>query len=365
MNYQEPLLAFFLQIKDKFELCIDDYLLFAKSLESNFELRTEEDLLRLCKLLWLRSSNPKQLNIFEESFRLFYADMESNSKSEGENLSNEDKDIPMSPKYEDNDSAEKKGEKSSLSTDSKKEAQADNMFYLNSNGGQNDEEAIKIQEEELKAFSFDFGKNNFFPLEKKVSDLVWRQYQNNFQQTNNSEIDINACVNEFSKKGFLLNFFYEKQSVDTTKLVVIIDIGNSMTAFEYLSEQIVSTLEAQCIDNEVFYFNNLPNFLQPKLYDDRISWNLFCKKYLQDNQLLIISDAGATRGNYSGDRIKATDKFVRDIKNNTKRVAWLNPMPQKRWKNNSAMYIAKMIPMFEMSVQGLNNVSKVLRGKIK
>ena len=43
-------------------------------------------------------------------------------------------------------------------------------------------------------------------------------------------------------------------------------------------------------------------------------------------------------------------------------VAWLNPMPEARWRNTSAEVIARQVAMFSMSPDGLSNAVDVLRG---
>jgi uncharacterized protein len=43
--------------------------------------------------------------------------------------------------------------------------------------------------------------------------------------------------------------------------------------------------------------------------------------------------------------------------------AWLNPMPSECWRQTTAGKIARFVPMFEMSPQGMNAAISVLRGR--
>jgi len=43
--------------------------------------------------------------------------------------------------------------------------------------------------------------------------------------------------------------------------------------------------------------------------------------------------------------------------------AWLNPMPSECWRQTTGEEIARFVPMFEMSPQGMNAAISVLRGR--
>jgi uncharacterized protein with von Willebrand factor type A (vWA) domain len=46
-----------------------------------------------------------------------------------------------------------------------------------------------------------------------------------------------------------------------------------------------------------------------------------------------------------------------------RRYAWLNPMPNHRWRNTTAEEIARFVPMFEMNRRGLDAAIDILRGR--
>ena len=79
--------------------------------------------------------------------------------------------------------------------------------------------------------------------------------------------------------------------------------------------------------------------------------------------MLIFSDAGAARGGYSEERYELTKKFLAQIKQRVRYIAWLNPMPRKRWANTTAADITRLVPMFEVSRRGLQDAIGVLRGR--
>jgi hypothetical protein len=78
--------------------------------------------------------------------------------------------------------------------------------------------------------------------------------------------------------------------------------------------------------------------------------------------VLIFSDAGAARGAYSEERIELTEMFLTQLRQRIRYIAWLNPMPEKRWFGTTAGEIADLVPMFEMTRRGLQDAIDLLRG---
>jgi hypothetical protein len=79
--------------------------------------------------------------------------------------------------------------------------------------------------------------------------------------------------------------------------------------------------------------------------------------------VLIVSDAGAARGSFESERVERTQVFLNQLKRSVRRYAWLNPMPNHRWKGTTAEDIARLVPMFEMSRRGLDAAIDILRGR--
>jgi uncharacterized protein with von Willebrand factor type A (vWA) domain len=49
--------------------------------------------------------------------------------------------------------------------------------------------------------------------------------------------------------------------------------------------------------------------------------------------VLIVSDAGAARGNFNKDRVEYTVKFLKQLEQSVSYYTWLNPMPNDSWQN--------------------------------
>ena len=55
--------------------------------------------------------------------------------------------------------------------------------------------------------------------------------------------------------------------------------------------------------------------------------------------------------------------FLDLLSQSTYLYAWLNPMPAVRWIGNTAGEIARLLPMYQLDREGLNDVVNILRGQ--
>lgn len=55
--------------------------------------------------------------------------------------------------------------------------------------------------------------------------------------------------------------------------------------------------------------------------------------------VVLISDAGAARGQYDIYRLLDTVAFVKALKTYTTKYVWLNPLPRERWRKSTAAQI--------------------------
>ena len=81
--------------------------------------------------------------------------------------------------------------------------------------------------------------------------------------------------------------------------------------------------------------------------------------------VLIVSDAGAARGNRDVVRADRTADFLRTLRRTNPWVAWLNPVPLDRWEGTTAAEVRDRgpVPMFSLDPAGLYSAVDILRGR--
>ena len=140
-----------------------------------------------------------------------------------------------------------------------------------------------------------------------------------------------------------------------------------MVPFQAMGRQLIHTASkaGHLSNSSVYYFHNCPDqyLYQDPYHQVAESINEVLSAVNPEyTGILIFSDAGAARGAFNPERLELTEAFLAQLQQKLRYVAWLNPLPRDRWTGTAAE-IAKLVPMFPLSHQGLNQAIDVLRGK--
>lgn len=207
----------------------------------------------------------------------------------------------------------------------------------------------------------------YFPITRRQMKQSWRYLRRFVRDGPATELDIEATVKQFVRQGVLLQTVLMPRRVNRAQLLLLMDRDGSMIPFHELSRRLAETAAqgGRLAKADVYYFHNCsdkyiyqdPSCCEAKLLTDILA------NYSNSAGVLIFSDAGAARGGCNQERIDLTQQFLQQLKQRVRYIAWLNPMPKSRWDSTSADEIASLVPMFELSRQGLQGAISVLRGK--
>jgi hypothetical protein len=205
------------------------------------------------------------------------------------------------------------------------------------------------------------------PISRLSMAYAWRYLRRQLPDGPTNILDIEATISLVAHQGFFLAPIYRRQRSNHAHLMLLIDQGASMSPFESISRDLLETAreESSIKQVDVFYFHNFITdycYLDPYLTKPETFANAL-DKCTTDTSILIISDAGAARGDLSFDRIRETTQMLLRLKNRTDLIAWLNPMPQIRWRNSSAQMIALMVQMFQLDVDSFSSAVDTLQGR--
>lgn len=209
---------------------------------------------------------------------------------------------------------------------------------------------------------------DFFPLTRRQMKQSWRYLRHSVREGPATELDIDATVEEAARQGGLLNLVFMPRYVNRTELLLLIDQEGSMVPFHSLSQRLAETAarEGRLGNAGIYYFHNCPVrhlYRDPNHLDAEPIPNLLAQLHPTRAAVLIISDAGASRGGFNPERVRLTQNFLSQVRLKVRQVAWLNPMPSNRWLDTTAQEISHFVPMFEVSRQGLDRAIDVLRGR--
>lgn len=224
----------------------------------------------------------------------------------------------------------------------------------------------------------------YLPLTRREMIHGWRRLRKPDQFRPGNRIDVKATVQRMAREGVLLQPVFEKEYSNSDDLLVILaDRRGSMTPFHRLTDKLVETAVQEGGHRKalVYYFSNYPVdvvYKNPNLTEPVALAELYSRIRPDHTNALVISDAGAARGNMSEVRVEKTLAFLNGSLQDGRRkpglhksalfVAWLNPMPQHRWTNTTAAAIANdpntpMYPLMEDAYVNFISVIEKLLGK--
>ena len=206
----------------------------------------------------------------------------------------------------------------------------------------------------------------YLPLGRREIAGIWRHLRR-FQRTGApEELDVKGTIDNICNIGFFLKPVLRPRKRNQARLLLFIDQQGSMAPFQLIVHTLTeSILHSGLLGGvEIYYFHDYPAnvIYERKNLTKARPLEKVLTHQLKDSSVLIVSDAGAARGDYDGDRIKKTQNFLKELHQYTYLYAWLNPMPSTRWTTTTAERIARVIPMFDLSREGLNDAVNILRG---
>ncbi|HEY9626107.1 MAG TPA: hypothetical protein V6C84_02290 [Coleofasciculaceae cyanobacterium] len=209
---------------------------------------------------------------------------------------------------------------------------------------------------------------DYLPVTQRQMKQSWRYLRRMVREGLATELDIEATVRQIARDGVLLEPMLTPPRVNRTELLLLIDQDGSMVPFHSLSVRLAETTQrgGQLGQAGIYYFHNCPvDYLYHDFWHQQAELvpNILTQLRRDRTVVLIFSDAGAARGGLNFKRVSLTTAFLRRLKRHVRYVAWLNPMPKNRWTGTTAGEIARYVPMFEGTRQGLDQAIDALRGR--
>lgn len=368
---------FFQQLRSAgFYLGIEEYYLFLNLLRSGYSIQSKGDLLNLCKYLWLKSE--KDLNDFEYYFKISFQILgddlflvnksasELNAIKKNQNISG-DKSSSVEPREQ--KIKERLGGEEFIEefvTDElnviDKELQESNLKFSEMNF---QEKTIELTKKSIRKFTF---KYDYIPITRRSLMTSWRYIYPTLNAKSSKVLDVEETIQKIGKTGFFLEPVFKNTKIKD-RLILLLDVSKSMIAFRSLSERVANTALNINVRKNVnkFYFAETPdikNLFRDVTLNEKVQLINILENNLEINDtLLVISDAGAAKGIRENKRVNETLKFLNKIKSSVECIVWINPMPIKRWRRNTAYEISRQVNMFPASTEGVRAAIQHLRKK--
>jgi hypothetical protein len=356
-----PLLEIFNSLRQRhgLPLGVDEYLVVVRSLQAGFGVGSRQELEQLCCSLWAKSNDESRLirRLFEQIWK------QISDRSPDSTLSPSPSRTPKKSEANLPDTLP-----SELSDKPKPELEEPPSLRLEMDEPVQVVQAVRKsrRDSELKRPRYSL-LAEYFPVTKRQMKQSWRYLRRPVREGAATELDVEATVEKMGREGFLLEPVLVPPRTNRTDLVLLIDQEGSMVPFHALSRQLVETAErgGRLRQTRVFYFHDYVDeylYRHPALLNAQ-SIDEVLAEVGERAVVLIVSDAGAARGNFDSERVKRTKEWIELLQQSVRYTAWLNPMPNESWLHTTAGEIARFVPMFEMNRQGMNAAINVLRGR--
>ena len=192
------------------------------------------------------------------------------------------------------------------------------------------------------------------------------------------ELNIDKTIDSTAKNGGEIELIMEKKRKNNVKLILLMDVGGSMTPYAHLVNLLFSAANnmSHWKKFEHFYFHNV---FYEKFYknaqrnpEESIDFDDFLKKYDNSYKIVIVGDAAMASWElterygsiyyYHRNEMPGI-YYVREIANHFKNnVVWLNPeIIRLEWVPWTRKIISSVIPMFHLTVEGIEEAMDFLR----
>ncbi len=196
------------------------------------------------------------------------------------------------------------------------------------------------------------------------------------------ELDIDETIRETGQKGGMLQLIWTRGRKNMVKVALIMDTGGSMEPYMRLCSQLFTALNrsSHFKDLRFFYFHNCIYqhiYTEPGCHmDSAVRTEDFLRMIGPDYKVFLLGDASMapselTMPEGSIDYYYSNDEpgiaWLQRIATHFNYAVWLNPIPSPFWDRATGNYtisiIRNVFPMFDMTVEGLEEAIKKLKAR--
>lgn len=190
------------------------------------------------------------------------------------------------------------------------------------------------------------------------------------------ELDVEATVDRTAREGGEIELVFTRSRENTVRLLLFMDVGGSMLPYANLCERLFSAASQMEHFKEFrhFYFHNC---IYQDLYDDMTNVKKIATEWVLSNfderyKVIIVGDARMAPSELF-EPYGAIDFFYRNeipgiewlkrVRQHFPSSLWLNPTPRVYWQHPTVQAISSIFPMFELTLDGLNEAVRYLVSK--
>ncbi|MCR4316604.1 MAG: VWA domain-containing protein [Planctomycetes bacterium] len=184
----------------------------------------------------------------------------------------------------------------------------------------------------------------------------------------NEELDLDGTIEKTCKNGGDIELEFHPGRKNTTRMLLLMDVGGSMTPHARLVSRLFSAAHQMnhFKDFRYFYFHNC---VYDRVYKDierreSIETAEVMHTYDENYKLVLVGDAcmasyelvaagGAI--DYYEHNLRPGIEWLRTMQGKYSHSIWLNPDPRRYWDHPTVSMVGNIFPMFELTLDGLED----------
>jgi uncharacterized protein len=182
------------------------------------------------------------------------------------------------------------------------------------------------------------------------------------------ELNIDETVDKTCKNGGDIELVWTRERKNQVKLLLVMDTGGSMDPYARLVSRLFTAAHSSTHfkDFKYFYFHNCVYqdvFKDMGTMEDYKTASML-KNFDSDYKLVLVGDAfmspselihkGGAIDYYYYNEIPGFE-WLKRLADHFHHAIWLNPMPESSWFHPTIRAIARLFPMFPLSLDGLEH----------
>jgi uncharacterized protein with von Willebrand factor type A (vWA) domain len=199
-----------------------------------------------------------------------------------------------------------------------------------------------------------------------------------------TNLNIDKTIGKTCENAGEIEIIEERSRKNSLRLVLILDIGGSMTPHSDRVSKLFSASQSLYHFKEVhnFFFHNIFHdyLFESHEFAERISLKHFEERFRKNTKLVFVGDAymapyelfSAPYNPYSYHRETEDEKSrkrksgidsLKELVDKFPDSVWLNPEPKRFWGAPTIEAIEDVVPMFPLTIEGLKKAIRSLLGK--
>ena len=218
----------------------------------------------------------------------------------------------------------------------------------------------------------DFRKDNTLDTRQfQVALKRLRQYSG-LVELPPTEFDVDNTIQDTAEKGGMLTVRYKRPRQNTVKVLLLMDSGGSMDYYAQLCSALFQAVSkvGHFKDLKVYYFHNCiyeSVYRHPRMrQEDRVETEWLLKNFDGVYKVIVVGDAAMNPGEllsqqYDWKRrvpMPSGLEWLQRIRAHFPYLIWLNPEPLPAYAGfwgQTHVHLAKLFPMYPLSVEGLES----------